>query len=358
VANLGNGPGAPDYDGSFAEVYSGVPSSISATLNGGTGADTLYTYQHPADQGNTLNGGAGDDYLEGAQGDTLNAGDGNSELFIYDRGVTTPSTLNGGSGNDSLYSSVSGNDTLNANNGNSSLHSYAGPNTTVTMNGGPGSNTFYGSIDCNAPKCGPDQMNGGSGDDTFYPGSGAANIVGGGGNNLVNWGYYYRPQGVSNTLDNQPNDGVPGQGANVHSDVQDVIGTSHADYIVGSATTSDYILGNGGKRHDQRVQQPRQAGCRAVRHRLCHRLRRSVRHRRHDGLGRMLWTDRAPGGAGRSGSRHQARPGPDQAARQRSPGQRRLLGLGRVPRHRDAAPGQDDHRLGAAGGAERKDPGV
>jgi hypothetical protein len=251
VVNLSNGN--PQGSENYAFVESNVPSSISATLNGGSGRDQLDTSSHPADAGNALNGGAGDDQLYGAQGDTLNGGDGNDELSITDRGVSTPSTLSGGSGQDQMNSSVHGNDTLNADNGNSSMYSYAAPGVTVTENGGSGNNFFSGSginydnlnlAGCGVDKCGTTLMNGGSGNDRFSPGTGADNMIGGGGENEADFSNF--PAGVNISLDTQANDGLPGQGANVHSDVQDLVGSSYADKITGTAGPSEYIQGNGG----------------------------------------------------------------------------------------------------------------
>ena len=52
--------------------------------------------------------------------------------------------------------------------------------------------------------------------------------------------------GVSVSLDNVANDGDANQGANVHSDVEDLFGTGNADVLTGAPGPSNFIDGNGG----------------------------------------------------------------------------------------------------------------
>jgi Ca2+-binding RTX toxin-like protein len=120
-----------------------------------------------------------------------------------------------------------------------------GPNV---LTGTSGSDSLYG-------RAGNDTLNGAGGNDDLDGGPGADNISGGAGaNDAVS--YAGSPAGVTVTLDNKANDGAPGEGDNVHSDVEDIYGSPFNDKLTGNgkANTIDGGAGNdtikGGKGTD------------------------------------------------------------------------------------------------------------
>jgi Ca2+-binding RTX toxin-like protein len=120
-----------------------------------------------------------------------------------------------------------------------------GPNV---INGTAGDDSLYG-------RGGNDVLNGNAGNDDVDGGPGADAISGGAGSNDA-VSYAGSPAGVTVTLDNVANDGAPGEGDNVKSDVEDIYGSSFADKLTGNfkANTIDGGAGNdkitGGKGTD------------------------------------------------------------------------------------------------------------
>lgn len=99
-------------------------------------------------------------------------------------------------------------------------------------------------------------INGGAGDDFLSGGAGADDLHGGSGIDSADESDFSNPpKAVSVTLDDQANDGATGEGDNVHSDVEDVSGSSSFGgfpatafgtvTLVGSATTNDLSVGSG-----------------------------------------------------------------------------------------------------------------
>jgi Ca2+-binding RTX toxin-like protein len=125
---------------------------------------------------------------------TANAGDLDDALTAF--GTAIPVTFSGGSGSDTL-SGADGNDVLD---------------------GGADNDNISGGA-------GADIVAGGSEDDFLDGGAGADTIRGGTGIDQVN---YFSATGetISVTLDDLANDGVPGEGDNVASDVEDVFAQS------------------------------------------------------------------------------------------------------------------------------------
>lgn len=189
-------------------------------LDGGPGNDDLHSDSTGPDGNDTLRGGDGNDTLQGGDGHRLEGGDGND-------------TLNGGWFDDTLDGG-NGNDTLNGRLGNDTLRGGAG-NDTASM-------FFYGSYDAD----GADSFSGGPGVDTVtYGGSGHP---------------FYRNAPLHISLNGVANDGQSGEGDNLHADVENAIGGSAADTIVGNASNNildagfpylgvagnDTIIGQGG----------------------------------------------------------------------------------------------------------------
>lgn len=156
---------------------------------------------------------------------TVNLFGGNDRLNTASN-VEKPMTVSGGEGNDTLITG-SGKDTVNGNAGNDILISGAGADT----------------------------LNGGDGNDTMDGGAGADSFNGGGGIDSAT--YASRTAGVVVTLDNVANDGTPassvptttpGEGDNVHGDVERVVGGHGNDHLVGN-DAANYLIGGDGDDH-------------------------------------------------------------------------------------------------------------
>jgi Ca2+-binding RTX toxin-like protein len=83
---------------------------------------------------------------------------------------------------------------------------------------------------------GADRLAGGLGDDVLDGGPGSDELSGGGGTDWVT--YHAREAGVTVAIDDVAADGVPGEGDNVRTDVEDVTGTRYADALTGSAAAN------------------------------------------------------------------------------------------------------------------------
>jgi Ca2+-binding RTX toxin-like protein len=97
------------------------------------------------------------------------------------------------------------------------------------LRGGPGDEVW---LKANG---GNDVLEGGGGSDRLFPGTGADQVFGGPGSDEVSYQYNSDVQPVSVTLDDVADDGVPGALANVHSDVEDILGGDGNDFLVGDA---------------------------------------------------------------------------------------------------------------------------
>ena len=98
-----------------------------------------------------------------------------------------------------------------------------------TLLGGPGDEIWI------KGDAGDDHLDGGPGVDRLYPGAGADVVFGGDGTDEVTYQDNADTAPVSVSLDDVANDGVPGAGANVHSDVEDIMGGDGNDFLVGDA---------------------------------------------------------------------------------------------------------------------------
>jgi Ca2+-binding RTX toxin-like protein len=156
-------------------------------------------------------------------------------------------TIDGGPGHDNLNGSSLG-DTVNGADGNDTVHGGLGGNDV--LHGGPGDDSLDGLI-------GSDQYYGGDGDDVLIRAAGGiwvANVLSGGeGVDLASYRWVYNS--VSITLDDVANDGPSGVGDNVMADVENLVGGSANDTIVGDGDANvldgeaghDTLLGGGGR---------------------------------------------------------------------------------------------------------------
>lgn len=196
--------GGDDYFS--ADTVNAIPVTIPVVVDGGAGNDVI----NASAGDSTLHGGPGDDTLRGDVGsDVLHGGDGND-------------TLLGRAGNDTLYGDA-GNDELLGEEGNDIL------------NGGAGDDNLDGShMSVSNAQAGADTYIGGPGYDRFS--------------------YFMRFAAISATLDGVANDGEPGEGDNIHPDVEEIGGGWGDDILIGSdgdnvlwgSSGNDTIRGLGG----------------------------------------------------------------------------------------------------------------
>ncbi len=139
--------------------------------------------------------------------------------------LAVPLDASGGDGDDVL-SGGSANDTLRGDAGTDSLNGDAGDDT---LRGGTGEDFLSGDA-------GADKLFGEAGDDTLRGGAGPDDINGGTGFDAVTYNDKAAGEPVTVTLDDQANDGVAGEGDNVHLDVEDITGGDGNDTL--SALTS------------------------------------------------------------------------------------------------------------------------
>ena len=123
------------------------------------------------------------------------------------------------------------------------------------LRGGPGDEVWL------KGNGGDDVLEGDGGSDRLFPGAGADQVFGGNGSDELSYQYNSELESVTVTLDDVADDGVPGALANVHSDVEDILGGDGDDLLVGDADDnrlrgdlesqnqngSDTLVGGGGR---------------------------------------------------------------------------------------------------------------
>lgn len=178
------------------------------TVNFGDGGNTM---QGDSRCGTTINStsGAGDDIIQMASGGgSANLGGGNDQF----RGGVGPETVAGGPGNDSLGGGP-GNDSLSGEDGNDAI---AGSGGNDVENGGPGDDTI------------------GRDDDD----QGADDVIGGAGIDRLELDDH-SGGGMAINLDDVANDGINGEGDNLHSDFEIIVGSPGDDTITGTAAADN-----------------------------------------------------------------------------------------------------------------------
>jgi Ca2+-binding RTX toxin-like protein len=214
---LHSGGGADVIDGLGGDdkLFTDVQGYCSyAVLDGGDGNDTL-----PLDGISSADGGPGDDLLVAAS-------------------YTCGADVRGGSGADTLDYRADHTPDLSvsldgvADDGHYGADDYAPDIETVLGNdagmfliGGPG----------------PNRLVGGAGDDLLDGGGGTDVLIGGDGEDVAD--YSERTGPVSLSLDGVANDGSPGEGENLGSDIEDLRGGSGDDVLSGDA--GDNVLDGG-----------------------------------------------------------------------------------------------------------------
>jgi Ca2+-binding RTX toxin-like protein len=262
-------------DGEAGESDNIAPDVESAT--GGSGNDTLTGNQHS----NTLTGGLGNDTLDGKGGHDL-----------FENSIASyPDKLYGESGDDVLNGGPAGStgETLDGGIG-TDLVTYAGRMDGIVirldlpygsedtianvenakggegpdkMAGGDGPNAFFGNggndwiagnggDDSLYGMTGNDTLDGGAGNDIVAGGDGADTLTGGAGADwmagyegldTVSYASYTVP--VTVVPDGVANDGAAGEGDNVGSSVENIVGGHAADKLTGTADPNTLTGGDG-----------------------------------------------------------------------------------------------------------------
>ena len=169
----------------------------------------------------------------------VNLGDGDDAATT--RGDRVPVLLDGGVGNDRI-SAGSGSEPVLA----------GGPGADV-LTGGDGNDVIFGESGYDQGPAGNDQIDGRGGDDRIEGGLGSDVMVGGAGRDTVSYlefgfasGVPLRATPVRVTLDAMANDGAPGENDRVAGDVENVLGGSGADQLVGNEGDNSLQLGFAG----------------------------------------------------------------------------------------------------------------
>ncbi len=172
----------------------------------------------------------------------FSTGDGNDEVTVS--GDTAGGTISLGAGADRWTGRTAGGAPVTVSGGDGAdVLTGGGGNDIVAGDGGD---------DQVAGRGGNDALDGGAGDDQLEFGGdqmaagvgvGADDIRGGEGADRLS--YNDHDSGILVTLDGRPGDGSDGEGDNVHSDVETVVGSTSDDVIIGSGG-SDNLFGHAG----------------------------------------------------------------------------------------------------------------
>jgi Ca2+-binding RTX toxin-like protein len=263
-----------DLDGQADDGEAGEGANVRPDVEGvigGEGDDTLTgsTAANVLDGRNgedSIEGAAGDDILLGGGandpgGDNLSGGSGNDKLF----GASGDDSLDGGEGDDEEHGGGGG-DRVEGGDGSDSLEGGAGADD---VDGGDGNDRLDGAARSFVGGDANDNLTGGPGRDFILGGRGNDRLDGGAGPDDLNGQdgkdtvtYEDRTNPVFVTLDDEANDGELGEGDNVHSDVEVILGGIAGDDLSGDVddntlrgdTGQDLIDGTveGGTREDLR----------------------------------------------------------------------------------------------------------
>ncbi len=190
----------------------------SMVLNDGPGADTV-------------TGGAGDDTI-GPQdgpdpGDVFSGGGGRDFIDYEGSPVGVTVTLDGLPNDGSGCPAACDDDNVEPD-----IEAVRGSPFDDRLVGGPGPQTLEA-------VAGTDTLSGGPGDDFMVNGSGATTFHGGKGVDEAS--FFGETDGISVTLDGVANDGAPGEGDDVGTDVEIVFGGQGDDHLMGNAKANTLL---------------------------------------------------------------------------------------------------------------------
>jgi VCBS repeat-containing protein len=253
---LNGGGGNNTFDaGSGNDII--VAGDGNDSVNTGEGNNTVSI----GDGNNYVNAGSGNDIITtGSGNDTIIAGAGNNVLNVGNGNNTIDAgwgndTITAGDGNDRVNAGA-GNNVIDLGNGNNSLYAAWGNDT---VHAGSGND----SIDVGD---GNDTVFAGAGNDSIYAGGGDDTLIGGAGGDILNGGsgtdtvdFSASSEGVNVYLGAGDGNGYGGAGGyglggdaqgDTYNSIENVIGSSHDDYVYGSASGSVVDLGAGNDTFD------------------------------------------------------------------------------------------------------------
>ena len=239
-------PNNSTSDGST--VWCPAAGVTKVVVNGGDQNDSI----NPGIPFYFTGGGSASPFFPSSVGFLFDGGDGNDSVTLP-TGTTTPGTgpsgtAFGGNGNDTV--GVADGQTANGGPGDDTLFSFGPfsgekqPFGGATENGDAGQDQLNGSGAVTS-----DHLNGGDDNDVIFPGAGPEDLTGGNGIDTASWTNGGGPgNGVNVSLDNVANDGSSGQGANNHSDIENLLGTggNNTDVLSGAPGVANFIDGFGG----------------------------------------------------------------------------------------------------------------
>jgi Ca2+-binding RTX toxin-like protein len=212
------------------------------TLQGGDGADTL----EGDGGGDNIQGGNDPDDMSGGPGfDFADYGDHSAKVTVTINNVAN----DGQSGeNDNVHTDIenlvggSNDDTLTGSTGDNQIQGRDGNDTIMGVGG---DDDLFGDFSFNAGTFGNDTLNGGNGDDTMAGGGGADHMIGGNDFDFVDYSNFASFNDLTITANNVANDGAAGEGDNVDSSVEGIVGGNGNDNITGTSGPNT-LRGGGG----------------------------------------------------------------------------------------------------------------
>ncbi len=192
---------------------SGTGNNLNNYIKGTTGNNSLYGM----DGNDTLEGGSGDDILSGGYGADVLKGGAGIDTASYSKATTgiVVSLVNR-----ALYTGEAAGDTLSQ---------------IENLTGGKYNDTLYGNGLANT-------LNGGSGNDVLLGGAGADVLIGGDGTDTAS--YASATKGVRVSMSNNAVNNNDAAG-DTFSSIENLTGSSYADYLYGSASANILLSGAG-----------------------------------------------------------------------------------------------------------------
>jgi Ca2+-binding RTX toxin-like protein len=240
---VSSGPGDDKISAAGGGAF-GAPYPYGVELYGGAGNDTL-----TGGAGNdTLYGGDGDDVLGGGGGQDILLGENGNDTFLAGSASGTGSVYLGGAGIDFIdYSkrthaltvvmdatwsgfpagSAAGTPSGEGGGAEGDLVGADVENLTA----GSGDDTLTGNASGNT-------LNGGAGDDTFIAVAATGTDVFIGGSGIDTLDYSVRTRALSLTIDGKPTSGEPGENDTIDLTIENLIGGSGDDLLIGSAASN------------------------------------------------------------------------------------------------------------------------
>jgi Ca2+-binding RTX toxin-like protein len=226
--------------------YGARSTPVAVTLDGVANDGAPGEHDAVARDINQIVGGSANDVLDASGADrsvVISGSDGDDTLT----GGASADALSGGRGNDVL-AGAGGNDGLDGGDGSDQLAGGAGDDD---LSGGDGDDRLDGGEGDDSLTEIADGHGGGAADPTI---NGADDLAGGPGEDTVTYGRFFNPGGgapaqqigVNLSLDDQANDGEPGENDNIRNDVESVVGGTGDDTITGNDDPND-LSGGGGK---------------------------------------------------------------------------------------------------------------